>query len=144
MHVPYRGVSPALNDVVGGHVDVIYDNLPTTLQMVQEGRLRALALSGESRNPALPDVPTFAELHLDNMNWMAFFGLVAPKGTPDPIVRQLNAALVQALAIPGIREKLAATQAIVVGNSPEEFKKEITDELERMRGTVRAAQIQLD
>ena len=144
VHVPYRGVSPAVNDVIGGHVDLIYDNLPTALQFVRDGRLRALAISGESRNTALPDVPTFAELHLDDMNWMAFFGLVAPKGTPEPIVKKLNAALVDALAIPAVREKLAATQAIVAGNPPEEFRKEITDEFVRMRSTVEKAQIQLD
>lgn len=144
VHVPYRGVGPAVNDVIGGHVDLIYDNLPTALQFVRDGRLRALAISGESRNTALPDVPTFAELHLDDMNWMAFFGLVAPKGTPDSIVRKLNAALVDAMAIPSVREKLSATQAIVVGNSPEEFRKEITDELAAMRRTVKEANIQLD
>jgi tripartite-type tricarboxylate transporter receptor subunit TctC len=144
VHVPYRGVSPAVNDVIGGHVDLIYDNLPSALQLVRDGRLRALAISGENRNPVLPDVPTFAELHLDDMNWMAFFGLVAPKGTPDSIVRKLNAALVDALAIPAVREKLSATQAIVAGNSPEEFRREITDELARMRRTVKEAKILLD
>jgi tripartite-type tricarboxylate transporter receptor subunit TctC len=144
VHVPYRGVSPAVNDVIGGHVDLIYDNLPTALQLVRDGRLRALAISGESRNQALPNVPTFAELHLYDMNWTAFFGLVAPKGTPDSIVGKLNAALVDAMAIPAVRGKLSATQAIVAGSSPEEFRMEIMDKLARMRSTVKKAQIQLD
>jgi len=80
LHVPYRGVGPALSDVVGGQVQIMFDNLPTSLPLVQDGRMRALGVSGASRAPALPSVPTFAELKLDDMNWMAFFGLVAPKG----------------------------------------------------------------
>ncbi len=106
VHVPYRGVGPALNDAVGGQVQVMYDNLPTSLQLVQDGRLRALGVSGAKRAEALPNVPTFAELKLDDMNWMAFFGLIAPKGTPEPIVKRLNEALVKVLAMPDVRGKL--------------------------------------
>jgi len=101
------------------------------LELVKSGRLRALGLSGAKRVAALPDVPTFAELKLDDINWMAFFGLIAPKDTPAPIVMQLNAALVRVLATPDMRNKLAAQQAIVVGNSPEAFKAEIARELSR-------------
>ena len=106
LHVPYRGVGPALNDAVGGQVQVMYDNLPTSLQLVQDGRLRPLGVSGAKRAEALPNVPTFAELKLDDMNWMAFFGLIAPKGTPEPIVRRLNDALLKVLAMPDVRGRL--------------------------------------
>ncbi len=81
-------------------------------------------------------MPTFGELGLDDINWMAFFGLIAPKDTPAPIVRRLNEALVRALAAPDMRDKLAAQQAIVVGNSPEAFKAEIVRELARFKRAV--------
>jgi tripartite-type tricarboxylate transporter receptor subunit TctC len=144
VHVPYRGVGPALNDAVGGQVQVMYDNLPTSLQLVQDGRLRALGVSGAKRAAALPNVPTFAELNLADMNWMAFFGLIAPKGTPEPVVKRLNEALLKVLAMPEVRGKLDAQQAIVVGNSPAEFRAEIARELARMRKAAVAAKIELN
>jgi tripartite-type tricarboxylate transporter receptor subunit TctC len=142
LHVPYRGMGPALNDAIGGQVQVIFDNLPTSLPLVQGGKLRALGVSGARRVAALPDVPTFGELKLDDINWMAFFGLVAPKDTPAPIVRRLNEALVRVLAMPDMRGKLAAQQAIVVGNSPEAFKAEIARETARFKRAVAAAKIE--
>ncbi len=144
LHVPYRGVGPALNDAVGGQVQVMYDNLPTSLQLVQDGRLRPLGVSGARRAEPLPNVPTFAELKLDDMNWMAFFGLIAPKGTSDPVVRRLNEALLKVLAMPDVRGRLSAQQAIVVGNSPAAFRAEIERELARMRRAVAAAKIELN
>jgi tripartite-type tricarboxylate transporter receptor subunit TctC len=144
LHVPYRGMGPALNDAVGGQVQVIYDNLPTSLELVKAGKLRGLGLSGEKRAAGLPDVPTFGELKLDDINWMAFFGLIAPKGTPAAIVKRLNEALVRVLAMLETRDKLAAQQAIVVGNSPEAFKAEIARELARFKRAVAAAKIELN
>jgi tripartite-type tricarboxylate transporter receptor subunit TctC len=144
LHVPYRGMGPALNDAIGGQVQVIFDNLPTSLELVKSGKLRALGVSGTKRVDALPDVPTFGELGLDDINWLAFFGLIAPKGTPAPIVKRLNEALVLVLAMPDIREKFAAQQAIVVGGSPETFKAEIERELARMKRAATAAKIELN
>ena len=144
LHVPYRGMGPALNDAIGGQIQVIYDNLPTSLELVRSGKLRALGISGAKRVEALPDIPTFGELRLDDINWMAFFGLIAPKDTPPPIVRRLNEALVAALATPDLRDRLVAQQAIVVGNSPEAFKVEIARELARMKRAVAAARIELN
>jgi tripartite-type tricarboxylate transporter receptor subunit TctC len=125
-------------------VEVIYDNLPTSLPLVHEGRLRALAVSGAARLPALPDVPTFAEAGLKDMNWMAFFGLVAPKDTSEPIVRRLSEALGQALASPDVREKLVAQQAVVTDSSPAAFKDEIERELKRMQDATAGAGIRLE
>ncbi|MEW6450757.1 MAG: tripartite tricarboxylate transporter substrate binding protein [Pseudomonadota bacterium] len=144
VHLPYRGMGPALNDAIGGQVQVIYDNLPTTLPLAQDGRLRALAVSGGKRTEALPNVPTFAEVGLDDLNWMAFFGLVAPKDTPAPIVRKLNEALVKVLAMPDVRERLSSQQAVLIGNSPEQFRAEIARELARMKRAVAAAKIELN
>jgi tripartite-type tricarboxylate transporter receptor subunit TctC len=89
-------------------------------------------------------VPTFGELHLEDINWMAFFGLVAPKDTPAPIVKRLNDALVKLLDDSGMRDKLAAQQAVVVGNSSEAFKTEIARELARFKRAVAAAKIELN
>jgi len=144
LHVPYRGMGPALNDAIGGQVQVVYDNLPTSLELVKSDKLRGLGLSGEKRVAALPDVPTFGELGLNDLNWMAFFGLIAPKDTPAPIVKRLNEALVRVLAMPEMRDKLAAQQAIVVGNSPEAFKAEIARELARFKSAATAAKIEVN
>jgi tripartite-type tricarboxylate transporter receptor subunit TctC len=111
---------------------------------VKGDRLRAMAISGEKRVEALPDTPTFGELGIEEANWMAFFGLIAPKDTPAPIVQRLNAALLQALRTPEMRERLAAQQAIIVGNSPDAFKTEIARELARFKRAVAAAKIELN
>ncbi|MBX9842228.1 MAG: tripartite tricarboxylate transporter substrate binding protein [Xanthobacteraceae bacterium] len=144
LHVPYRGMGPALNDAVGGQVQVIFDNLPTSLELVRSGKLRAMAISGEKRVAALPEIPTFGEAGVEDANWMAFFGLVAPKDTPAPIVQRLNAELVRVLTIPEIRDKLAAQQAIVVGNSPDAFRAEIAREIARFKRAVAAARIEVN
>jgi tripartite-type tricarboxylate transporter receptor subunit TctC len=143
-HIPYRGVGPALNDAIGGQIQIMYDNLPSTLPQVQGGKLRAMAVSSAERLPALPDVPTFRELKLDDLDWMAFFGIVAPAATPQPIIKKLNEAMVKVLTDPGLRAKLADQQAIVVGNSPEAFKAEVVQNLERFKRAVAAANIRVD
>jgi tripartite-type tricarboxylate transporter receptor subunit TctC len=144
IHVPYRGIGPALNDVVAGQIQVLFDNLPTSLPLVQAGKLRALAVSGPKRVAALPDVPTFGELGLDEVNWMAFFGIVAPSGTPPAAIAKLNDALNKALADPALREKLAAQQAEVTGGPPERFSAEYRKALEAMRRAVSAAKIEVN
>ena len=143
VHVPYRGMGPALNDAVGGQIEVIFDNLPTTLPLVLDGRLRALGVSGAKRVAALPDVPTFGELGLDAINGMAFFGLVAPGGTPPAMIVHLNAALAEVLAMPDVRERLTGQMATVAGGSPEAFRAQIVRELAGMRRAVVAAKIEL-
>ena len=144
LHVPYRGVGLALNDAVSGQVQVIFDNLPTSLAMVQGGKLRAMAVSGPNRVAALPLVPTFAEHGLGDLNWMAFFGIVAPARTPPEIIAQLHKALVQVAAIDDVRKRLGGQEAIVIASRPEEFAVEIRRELERMRHAVAAAKIEID
>ncbi|MCW5685615.1 MAG: tripartite tricarboxylate transporter substrate binding protein [Pseudolabrys sp.] len=143
VHVPYRGIGPALNDAVSGQIDVLFDNLPTTLPLVQAGKLRALAISGPARLPVLPDVPTFAELRLDALDWMAFFGLVAPAKTPAAVIARLNGALRAALAQPEVRKTLATQQAMITAGSPAEFAATIASAMQRMRGAAAAAHIEI-
>ena len=144
IHVPYRGVGPALNDAVGGQIQILFDNLPTSLPLIQDGKLRALAVSSPQRLAALPDVPTFAELKLSELDWMAFFGLVAPAKTSPDAIGRLNAALRRALDTPQVREALAKQQAIVEPGSPGDFEALIYREFVRMKMAVVAAGIDVN
>jgi len=122
----------------------MFDNIPTSLPLVQGGKLRALAVSSPKRLDVLPDVPTFAELHLPELDWMAFFGLVAPSGVPAPVIDRVTRATAQVLSQPDVREKLGTQQAIVVGGSSEHFKAAISREFERQHRAVEAVGIKMD
>lgn len=144
IHVPYRGVGPALNDAVGGQINILFDNLPTSLPLIQDGKLRALAVSSPKRLDVLPDVPTFAELGLADLDWMAFFGLIAPARTPKPVIDRLNAALGAALADPQVRDTLAKQQAQPQSGAPGDFAALIREQFERMKRAVSAAKIEVN
>jgi tripartite-type tricarboxylate transporter receptor subunit TctC len=144
VHVPYRGVGPALADTVGGQIQVMFDNLPTSLALVQDGKLRALGVSAPQRLAVLPQVPTFAELNLGDLNWSAFFGLVAPAHTPQPVLARLNAALNAALAQAPVRDLLAAQQAAVTPGTPAQFAALIGREITRMQRATQAANIRIE
>jgi tripartite-type tricarboxylate transporter receptor subunit TctC len=144
IHVPYRGVGPALADTVGGQIQVMFDNLPTSLPLVQDGKLRALAVSAPQRLAVLPAVPTFSELNLTELNWSAFFGLVAPAQTPQPVVARFNDALNDALAQTSVRDLLAAQQASVTPGSPAQFSALMEREITRMQRATQAAHIRIE
>lgn len=144
LHIPYRGAGPALNDLLGGQVDMMFDNLPSSMSHIQAGKLRPLAIAWNKRLDALPNVPTFAELGLKQVNDPAWYGLVAPAKTPDEIVKKINAAAVKVLNLPEVKERLKTSGAEPVGNSPAEHATEIKEELEKMKNLVKKQGIRFD
>jgi tripartite-type tricarboxylate transporter receptor subunit TctC len=142
VHIPYRGAGPAKTDAVAGQVQVIFDNLPSSLPLIQSGQLRAIAVASPKRVDSLPDVPTFGELGLSSNNDPAWFGIVAPAGTPDAVVRRLHQVLVATLAQPDVREKLRAQGLEAHGNAPEQFKAQIEREIQKMRKVAAFARIE--
>ena len=144
LHVPYKGSSPAVADLLGGQVQMMFDNMPVSLPHVKAGKLRALAVTSMKRSPALPDVPTMDEEGLKGFDATSWFGLLAPAGTPKDIVAKLNAASVKALASPEMRERLAAQGADPVGNSPEQFAAFIKSEIDKWAKIVKASGARVD
>jgi len=143
VHVPYRGSGPALNDTLAGQVQIQFDNLPSSLPHIKAGSLRALAVAAPARLDYLPDVPTFAEAGVPEVNNMAWYGLVAPAGTPAEIVQKIRDAAVKAMQQPDIRDRLIQAGALIDGNTPEEFAKQIQHELEMRKRIATEQHIQL-
>jgi len=144
VHVPYKGAGPALSGALAGQVQLLYDNLPSSLPHIKAGRLRALAVAAPSRVAALPEVPTFAEAGLAIMNDGSWFGLIAPAALPAPIAEKIHAALLQALKQPDVLARLENGSAVAVGNSPEAFRAVAADALENGRRIVREAGLKFD
>ena len=143
-HIPYKGAGPALNDTVAGQVHMIFDNLPSALPFIKSGRLVAIAIAAPQRLAALPDVPTFKELGLEPVNRMAYYGIHAPKGLPPEVVTKVSEAVKKTLQRPDVRERIAATGSLVVGNSPEEFAAQTKAEFEVYKKVVSDAHLTLD
>lgn len=144
LHIPYRGAGPALNDVLAGQVEILFDNLPSSLPHLQSGKLRALAVAAPQRVDVLPNVPTFAELKMVPVNDMAWYGLIAPAGTPDAVIARLHDAAVKALATPEVRDKLRAQGAQPVGNTPAQFGAQMDAERAKMIDLVKRQGIKLE
>ncbi|MEN3290895.1 MAG: putative tricarboxylic transport rane protein [Burkholderiales bacterium] len=144
MHVPYRGIGPALNDVLGGQIEMIFDNLPSSLPHIKTGKLRPIAVAWYKRLDSMPNVPTFAEIGLKDVNAPAWYGLVAPAKTPDDIIKKINAAARKVLAMPEVSERIRASGSESAGNSPAEHAKEIETEYEKMKYLVKKQGIKID
>jgi len=137
VHVPYRGAAPALVDLLGGQVQVMFDNLPSSIAYIDGERLRALAVTTATRAKILPDVPTVAET-VPGYEASAFFGMAVPAGTPRPIIDKLNKAVNEALASPSVRNKLADMGGALIAGTPEDFGKIIADETAKWAKVVKA------
>jgi tripartite-type tricarboxylate transporter receptor subunit TctC len=142
-HVPYRGSAPALTDMIAGQVQVLFDNLPSSIQHVTGGKLRALAVTTDKRSDALPDVPTVAET-VPGYEASAWFGMGAPKGTPPEVIAVLNKTINEALADPNIKARLAEMGGMHMGGTPADFGKIIVDETEKWRKVVEFAGASVD
>jgi tripartite-type tricarboxylate transporter receptor subunit TctC len=144
LHVPYKGSAPALTDLIGGQVNLMFDNLPSSLAHIKAGKLRALAVTSSKRSAALPDVPTIAEAGLPGFEASSWFGVFAPAGTAKEIVTRLNMEIVKALNSPELKERLAAQGAEAVGNSPEQFAAHIKSETAKWAKVVKASGATVD
>ena len=147
VHFPYKGSSPALLDLVGGATDVMFDNLPSSLQLIKSGKLKALAVTSSQRSGALPDVPTLEQAGgpaLKGFDASSWFGLLAPAGTPPEIVVRIQREVAKSLNSPEIKEKLLAQGAIPSGNTPAEFAKFIDSEHKKWAQVVKNSGAKVD
>ncbi len=143
-HVPYKGSAPAVQDLLGGQVQLMFDNLPSSLPHIKAGKLRALAVTSATRASALPDVPTVAEAGLPGFEASSWFGVLAPAGTPPAIVAKLNAEIAKWLATPEAQEKLSAQGANIASGTPEDFAKHIAGETTKWAKVVKESGAKVD
>ncbi|WP_086923199.1 Bug family tripartite tricarboxylate transporter substrate binding protein [Variovorax sp. JS1663] len=143
VHVPYKGTAPAEADLAAGHISLMLDTT-TCLPFVASGRMRALAVASRKRNPALPDVPTFDEVGLPGVYASSWYGLMAPAGTPRPIIDKLNAQANEVLQSADLKRRMAEFGAEIGGGTPEEFGQFIVSEIKRYESIVKASGAKLD
>jgi tripartite-type tricarboxylate transporter receptor subunit TctC len=137
-HVPYKGGAPAMVDVVSGQVSGILTSVATAEAPIKQGRVRVIGVAGPKRQPAIPDVPTFAEAGIKNAEAPNFYGMAAPAHTPPAIVRKLNAAVNDALTHPDVRKRLSGLGMEIVGGPPEDANKYVMTQVARVRGLIKA------
>ena len=143
-HVPYKGSAGSITDLIAGQIQVIFEPLVSALPQIQAGRVKALAVMGEKRSPALPDVPTPGEAGLPGVEASAWYGIMAPAGTPDTVVAKLTAALNKALADPSTRASLQSQGVDVTPGPPQMFMDLISSEIARWRPIIQAAGIRAE
>ena len=144
VHIPYRGAGPALTDTVAGQVPIIFDNLPSALPFIRDGKLVPIVVAAPKRLAQLPNVPTFAEVGLAPVNRMAYYGLYGPAGLPRDITDKIYAATQKAVTEPTVRKRIEDTGSIINVNGPEEFAKEIKAEYTVYKEVVAKQKLQID
>jgi tripartite-type tricarboxylate transporter receptor subunit TctC len=144
VHIPYKGSAPAVTDLLGGQVHLMFDNVPNVLQQVKSGRLRALAQSGSKRSTLVADLPTVAEAGVPGYEVTVWFGLVAPAGTPRDIIAKLNAEALKILAMPDVRERFLAQGVDPVGSTPEQFGEHVRSQMAKWAKVVQDAGVKAE
>jgi tripartite-type tricarboxylate transporter receptor subunit TctC len=143
-HIPYRGAGPALNDVVAGHVPIIFDNLPSALPFIKDGRLIPIVVAAPERLAVLQGIPTFKEVGLEAVNRPAYYGIYGPKGLPKQIVDKVHDAVKKTLSDPAVRKRIDDTGSLIIANTPEQFAAQIAAELEVYKKVVAAQKLTLE
>ena len=143
VHVPYRGNAPALTDLLAGQVQVLFDSISTSIEHVRAGRLRGLAVTGATRSPVLPDLPTVGD-YVPGFEASACFGVSAPRNTPGDVVGKINKEIGVALSDPGMKMRLAELGGTIVSGSPADFGKLVADETEKWGKVIRSANIKAE
>ncbi len=144
VHVPYKGLAPALTDLMSGQVQLMFSSTVAILPQVRAGRLRPLAMTSAKRSAAMPDLPTIAEAGMPGYETASWYGVLAPAGTPKPIVDLLNREIARAVQLPDVRERMLSEGAEPAGGSPTEFAAHIKRELARWSQVIKQARIKLD
>src|SRR5690606_35548355 len=139
VHVPYKGSAPAITDLIGGQVDLMFDNIPSAISHIRSGKLRALATTGAERAAALPDLPTMIESGVEGYQSGAWFGLAVPAGTPADIIARLNAEGRKAVEAPAFVKRIKELGYDIVGGTPEQMAAMIDEEVKRWGPIVKAS-----
>ena len=143
-HIPYRGAGPALNDTVAGQVPMIFDNMPSALPVIKDGRLIAIVVSAPQRLSQLPNVPTFKEVGLEPVNRMAYYGIYGPKGLSKEVVDKVSNAIKKTLEDPAVKKRIEDTGSLIVANTPEQFAAQIAAEFEVYKKVVAQQKLSLE
>ena len=143
-HIPYRGAGPALNDTVAGQVPMIFDNMPSALPFIKDGRLIPIVVAAPQRLPQLPNVPTFKEVGLEPVNRMAYYGIYGPKGLPKEVVDKVSSAVRKTVEMPDVKKRIEDTGSLIVANTPAEFAEQIKAEFEVYKKVVAQQKLSLD
>jgi tripartite-type tricarboxylate transporter receptor subunit TctC len=143
-HIAYKGSAPALTDLIGGQVQVMFDNVPNALPHVKAGKLRALAVTSAQRTALLPELPTFAEAGVSGYETEVWFGVVAPAGTPKEIVAKLNGEINRILALPEVKRRFADQGVRVIGGPPERFAAHLRAQTQTWAKVVQDADLRMD
>jgi tripartite-type tricarboxylate transporter receptor subunit TctC len=139
IHVPYKGATPAITDVVAGHIEIYFGAMVSTVPHVKNGRLRALAMTSAKRSPAAPDIPTLQEQGFKNFETGSWFGLHVPAGTPRDVVAKLHAETLRAINLPDIRNRMQPEGAEFIGDTPEQFAAYVRGEIEKWGRAVKVS-----